>query len=174
MIEIMTETMTLYKLIILYLLQKVDFALNTSQLAEFILDKGYTTYFALQKALSELLEDGFLSAESTHQHTFYRLTQSGEQTIEYFRSRLSPAIKQDVKDFLKEKEYALREEASVKSKYYKNTEQEYDVICQILEDGMNLMELKLTVPTQSEAESIADNWPKYNQEIYSLLMSKLL
>ena len=51
----MTETFTLYKLIVLYMLEKVDFPLTTSQISEFILDKGYTTYFNLQETLSETL-----------------------------------------------------------------------------------------------------------------------
>ena len=41
----MTDALTLYKLIILYMLDKVDFPLTNSQLSEFILDKGYTDYF---------------------------------------------------------------------------------------------------------------------------------
>ena len=41
----MAETFTLYKLIILYMLNKVDFPLTTSQISEFVLDEGYTTYF---------------------------------------------------------------------------------------------------------------------------------
>ena len=41
----MAETFTLYKLIVLYMLDRVDFPLTTSQISEFILDKGYTTYF---------------------------------------------------------------------------------------------------------------------------------
>ena len=49
----MSETFTLYKLIILYMLNKVDFPLTTSQISEFVLDKGYTTYFKLQEAISE-------------------------------------------------------------------------------------------------------------------------
>ena len=36
----MTETFTLYKLIILYMLEKVDFPLTNGQISEFILDKG--------------------------------------------------------------------------------------------------------------------------------------
>ena len=44
----MAETFTLYKLIILYMLNKVDFPLTTSQISEFILDEGYTSYFKLQ------------------------------------------------------------------------------------------------------------------------------
>ena len=50
----MSETFTLYKLIILYMLEKVDFPLTNAQISDFILGKGYTTYFTLQKALSEL------------------------------------------------------------------------------------------------------------------------
>ena len=56
----MTETFTLYKLIVLYMLEKVDFPLTTSQISEFILDKGYTTYFKLQETLSEMVESGLL------------------------------------------------------------------------------------------------------------------
>ena len=39
----MAETFTLYKLIILYMLNKVDFTLTTSQISEFVPDKGYTS-----------------------------------------------------------------------------------------------------------------------------------
>ena len=56
----MAETFTLYKLIVLYMLDRVDFPLTTSQISEFILDKGYTTYFRLQSALAELTDSGLL------------------------------------------------------------------------------------------------------------------
>ena len=45
----MTSTFKLYKLIILYMLNKVDFPLTNSQISEFILDEGYTTYFKLSR-----------------------------------------------------------------------------------------------------------------------------
>ncbi len=40
----MTDSFALYKLIILYMLKKVDFPLTTAQISEFILDKGYTSF----------------------------------------------------------------------------------------------------------------------------------
>ncbi len=43
----MAQPLTLYKLIVLYMLDRVDFPLSTSQISEFVLDKGYTTYFKL-------------------------------------------------------------------------------------------------------------------------------
>ena len=66
----MSEPFTLYKLIILYMLDKVDFPLTNAQISGFILDKGYTTYFKLQQALSELTESGFIREEATHSRTF--------------------------------------------------------------------------------------------------------
>lgn len=49
-----TEATTLYKLMVLYMLSKVNFPLSNSQIADFMLDKQYTTYFTLQEVLSPL------------------------------------------------------------------------------------------------------------------------
>ena len=82
------------------MLEKVDFPLTNSQISEFILDKGYTTYFKLQRAIAELNESGFIREESTHSRTFYHLTEEGAETIQYFRNKISPAIQSDIDEFL--------------------------------------------------------------------------
>ena len=46
--------------------------------------------------------------------------------------------------------------------------------CRIEENGSNLIDLKLTVPTEQEAEAIANRWNAKSQEIYTLLLTKLL
>lgn len=170
----MAESFTLYKLIILYMLNKVDFPLTTSQISEFVLDKGYTTYFKLQETLSELAQSALILPEVTHNRTLYHLTENGAETILYFGNKISPAIRKDIDDFLREKQYDLKEEAAVKSDYYMNTHREYEVRCQIVENGSSLIDLKLTVPTEKEAEAIASRWNTKSQEIYTLLLSNLL
>lgn len=170
----MTETFTLYKLIVLYMLDKVDFPMTTSQISEFMLDKGYTTYFKLQEALSEMVDSGLLKIETTHNRTLYHLTENGAETIQFFTNKISPAIQNDVNEFLKEKQYDLKEEVAIKSDYYLNTNREYEVRCQIVENGFSLIDLKITVPTETEAETIAGSWSRQSQEIYALLLSKLL
>lgn len=170
----MTETFTLYKLIVLYMLDKVDFPMTTSQISEFMLDKGYTTYFKLQEALSEMVDSGLLKIETTHNRTLYHLTENGAETIQFFTNKISPAIQNDVNEFLKEKQYDLKEEVAIKSDYYLNTNREYEVRCQIVENGFSLIDLKITVPTETEAETIAGSWFRQSQDIYALLLSKLL
>lgn len=170
----MAETFTLYKLIILYMLNKVDFPLTTSQISEFVLDKGYTSYFKLQEALSELAQSELIWPETTHNRTLYHLTENGAETILYFSNKISSAIRKDIDDFLREKQYDLKEEASVKSDYYLTTGKEYEVRCQIMENGSSLIDLKLTVPTEKEAEAIVNRWNLKSQEIYALLLANLL
>lgn len=156
------------------MLNKVDFPLTNSQISEFILNEGYTTYFNLQQAISELIDSGFIREESTHSRTFYHLTEEGVETIHYFKNDISPAIQEDINAFLKAKQYELKNEVSVKSDYYKNSNREYSVRCQVLEHGFPLIDLTLTAPTEAEAETIANNWAKKNQEIYALIMTHLL
>ena len=74
----LTDPITLYKLMTLYMLKQVNFPLTNSQLTSFFLDHEYTTYFTLQQALNELLEAGLLKKEASHNSTRYEITREGE------------------------------------------------------------------------------------------------
>lgn len=170
----MSEAFTLYKLIVLYMLEKVDFPLTNGQISEFILDKEYTSYFTLQQAISEMVETGFIREESTHNRTMYHLTEEGAETIQFFKSNISPAIRKDIDTFLKEKAYELKNEVGVKADYYPNKSNEYSVRCQICEGDASLIDLTISVPTEEEAISVVNNWNKRHQEIYAQIMANLL
>lgn len=170
----MSESFTLYKLIVLYMLNKLDFPLTNGQISEFILDKGYTTYFTLQQAISEMVEAGFIREESTHNRTLYHLTEEGTNTIHYFKNNISPAIQEDINNFFAEKHYDLKNEVSVKADFYPNHHSEYSVRCQIIENGAPMIDLTISVPTEEEAETVANNWNQKNQEIYAQIMANLL
>ena len=57
------ESLTLYKLMILFMLDNLDFPLTNSQLSEFFVNHGYTSYFHLQQAISELVESFLIGSE---------------------------------------------------------------------------------------------------------------
>ena len=77
-------------------------------------------------------------------------------------------------EYLKEKKYDLKNESSVKADYYRNTNQEYSVHCQVTENALPLIDLTITVPSEAEAQAVTDNWQKKNQELYATIMAKLL
>ena len=81
----MAEPITIYKLIILYMLSQVDFPLGNTKISNFFLDKEYTTYFTIQQVLNDLLDSELIVAESTHNNTNYRITASGRETLDSLR-----------------------------------------------------------------------------------------
>ena len=67
----MSEPLTLYKLIVLYMLTRVNFPLTNSQISNFVLDAGYTTYFTLQQTFSELIESSLIRSETIRNSSYY-------------------------------------------------------------------------------------------------------
>ena len=55
-----TDSTTLYKLMILYMLSKVNFPLSNVQISTFMLDNEYTSYFTFQETINSLVEDSFI------------------------------------------------------------------------------------------------------------------
>ena len=170
----MTETQTLYKLIILYMLNRVTFPLSNSQLSEFILEKEYTDYFTLQQTIHELTEAKLIRQEAVHNITLYRITEEGRTTLTYFVKKISSAIREDIDTFLSEHKYELRNEHSTPADYYRTTTGEFAAHCRVLERDSILMDLTLTVPVEAQAKAICDHWKGKSQEIYATLIQSLL
>lgn len=170
----MNDTQKLYKLIILYMLEQVNFPLDNSQISEFILEKEYTTYFTLQEVISDCIDSNLVRAETTYQRTTYFLTEDGSNTIKYFKGHLSPSIQSDIDAHLKAKQYELRSDSDISADYYPNSNEEYSVKLQIKEKNFPLIDLTMSVPTEAIAEQMANNWAKNNQEVYAIIMEHLL
>ena len=116
----LSEPMTLYKLMNLYMLRQVSFPLTNAQLTDFFLQHEYTSYFTLQQALKELQESGLVRTESTHNTTRYMITKEGEETLSFFGKNISPAIVEDMDHYLKENRLRMRNEVGVVSDYFKS------------------------------------------------------
>lgn len=167
------DPLTLYKLIVLYMLDRVAFPLTQAQVFEFILDKEYTSFLNLQQAISELTGAELVNAKSIRNRTHLELTPEGKETLNFFSNRISPSIKEDINKYFKDNEFELRNEVSVYSNYYKSTNGEYETSLVIREKEIELVNIKLSVPTEDIAASICDKWEAASQEIYSDIVKRL-
>lgn len=170
----LSEPMTLYKLMNLYMLKQVNFPLTNAQLTDFFLQHEYASYFTLQQALNELQESGLIRTESTHNSTRYEITKEGEDTLSFFGKNISPAIVDDINQYLKENKFRLRNEVGNIADYYKSTNQDYIVHCEVREGKTTLIELNLSVPDKDQAERMCARWKDSSQEIYSFVMKTMM
>lgn len=168
------EPLTLYKLIVLYMLEQVDFPLTTAQVSEFILEQGYTNFLTLQQALSELTDAGLIHTQTIRNRTRLTNTKEGSETLHFFGNRISDAIREDIAKYFTEQEIMLRNEVNITADYYKSTSGEYEVRMVARDKDYLLVDLILSVPDEAMAQQMCEKWDKQNQNIYQYLMTQLL
>lgn len=156
------------------MLEKVNFPLTTNHVTGFILEEGYTDYFHVQQAISELVECHLIDEQTIRNATHFRATEEGRKTLEYFKKDISDEIKNDIDSFLHENAFELRNEVSTLSDYDRTPDGEYSVRCRVREGNATVIELNFTVPTEEAAKSVCKNWPKQSQRIYMDILQKLV
>jgi hypothetical protein len=167
------DPLTLYKLIVLYMLNRVTFPMTTAQVSDFILEKDYTNFLTLQQVINELLDANLISSETIRNRTHLSITGEGKETLAFFENRISDTIKQEINHYFRENEFAMRNEVSVLGDYYKSTSGEYEAHLVAKDRGINLVDITISVPDDTTASAICDNWQKKNQQIYQYLIQEL-
>lgn len=120
------DPLTLYKLIVLYMLNRVTFPLTAAQVSDFILGKEYTNFLTLQQVINELTDAGMIATQSIRNRTHLSITPEGKETLNFFENRIGDTIKQEIDTYFRENEFTLRNEVSVLGDYYKSTSGEYE------------------------------------------------
>lgn len=170
----MAEPLTLYKLMILSMLEQSETPLTNTSLADFFLGKEYTTYFTLQEALHELNDAQFIQQESLHNNVQYSITPVGSESLRFFENKINEEIQADISQYIAENKIPLATATSAVADYYMTPEKKYAVHCQIREKGVPQLELTLKVKNKEQAEVICANWKSQTDDIYMLLIDHLL
>ena len=163
-----------YKLITLYMLNKLDSQLTNAQLADFFIEYHYTDYFKVQQTLSELCESGFVQKVTIRNTSYYNITPDGYDTLALFKSQIPSAMLEDADRFIADNKFELKNEVGTQSDYFKHTNGDYICHCKIMEGHSLLYELNIAVPSEEEAERICSNWKQFSEDIYAYIMKNLL
>lgn len=167
------EPLTLYKLIILYLLKQASLPLSRRRVCDFILEKGYTNYFILNQAIGELIEAGMIASRPINERPHLSLTEEGAQTLTFFQAEISDVTKEEIHAYLKENKLELLSEISVTANYDRSATGDFEAHLSAKERGIPLIQITLSVPAEETAASICRNWREKSEEIYQILAKKL-
>ena len=168
------DSFTIYKLMILYMLNKLDCQLTNTQLSQFFIQKEYTDYFNIRQTLSELCASGFVEKVTIRNTSYYSITPEGYESLTFFKNQIPKGALDDVNAFIEENNFALKNEVGTLSDYYKHTNGDYIVHCQVMEGKSLLYEINISVPSEEEAKKVCDNWAVNSEEMYGYIIKKLL
>ena len=168
------DSSTIYKLMILYMLNRLDCQLTNAQLSSFFIENNYTDYFNIQQTLSELVDSGFVEKVIIRNTSYYSITPDGYTSLSFFKNQIPKGALSDIDSFLDSNKYALKNEVGTTADYYKHTNGDYIAHCRVSEGKSILYEINISIPSEEEAKRICQNFRGYSEDIYSYIMKNLL
>lgn len=168
------EPSTIYKLTILYMLNKLDSQISRRQLSNFFVNRKYTDYFHLNSILSDLAESGFIERTEIRNTSYFNITPDGYDSLTFFKSQIPKGMLSNADEFLEENKLVLRAEVGTFADFYKHTNGDFICNLKIMEGKSLLYELNISVPAIDDAERICNNWEANSENIYAYIMKTLL
>jgi DNA-binding PadR family transcriptional regulator len=169
----MSSPLAVYKLIILYLLDKTGTEIAMDRISSFLLEKGYVNFVSLMETYAQIEESGLVRSRVSGDRCFYAITAEGRQTLRLLGGQLGREIRRQADDFLVSEGAALRNEQAVRADCVPAEGGMYNVILRVTEGDTSVMEIRLQVPDKALAEEICRKWPEKNEQIYNSLIENL-
>lgn len=163
------------KLILLFLLQKIDLSLSNNEICQFALERNIMDYFNVQQYLSELTDADFVESFTDNGTTRYRITHEGTEALEFFQNRIPEWMVNAANEYIINNRQRIKNEYETSANYFPEINGEFLVKCAVCGiDGQQIMEVDVVVPTKHQAQIICNNWKKNVSFIYGTIFSALI
>jgi len=167
------------KLLILYLINRMELSMSRAQITDFVMSKDFMNYFVFEETLSDMLEQGLLEATSENAQdantTRYTVTNSGLISLEYFESHIPRPVRAHINQYVEENRGKVKRDYEVTATYFPATEtDDFQVKCGVYEDRRVLLELAISVDTREQAKQIQTNWRNNASVLYQRVIDALI
>lgn len=169
-----TKELAQYKLLLLYILDRVDIPMTNSEITQFVLENNYMNYFMVQQFIGELVSSKFIEFTTKDGKEYYHLSKAGKDTLNFFIDRIPKNLKDEIDTKYQKKKEEMIKETQIVSNYYKKNDTEYIVNLKVIEKDINLFNLSLNVVSNKQAKVICNNWKKDPEGIYKQILELLI
>lgn len=168
-----SETLAENKVLILYILDKLNKPIHTDSLLSLVLEVQEMNYFYFQQFLSDLLESRYIIGYTKEENTMYKITEAGRKTLSLTDDLLPGIMKLKIDTALKKDVDTVQNEKHAVSEFIPQNEKEFIVKCKLVQNNMTVFELSLQAPSREQAKFIATKWEKEHEEIYPIILEML-
>ncbi len=142
------------KLIILFALQNLKKSPKYQVLSEVVSQSVDVQYFELEQYLKSVIEIGSVEEFIIDEEFVYSLTKLGEETCEYFSSRIPASVREKIINASREINNDTSDLNKVYADYIPINELEYKVVCGIMENGVKLLDFEMYAGEKEKAKKI--------------------
>ena len=166
------------KLLLLYLINRMEFPMSRAQITDFVQEADFMDYYTLQQTLAIMVESGHLDATEENaldnSTTRYVVTDEGQTTLEYFERHIPWSKRQAIDRYITDNRGKIKKDYEYTATYFPNVENdEFRVKCGVYEDKRALLELFVSVDTRQQAKLIQSNWRANASVLYQRIIEAL-
>lgn len=170
----MQEGLAENKVLILYLLNKLQDGIKSDNLYKIVSSANNINYFYFQELLTDLIESNFVGSFTNDEDTIIKITSDGQNALSLTKSLLPGILKLKADNVFKEELSNIAEESSIITEYIPKDEKNYTVKCRIVEKNETIFEVSTFAGSRDRAKQISDNWKNNANNIYPKIMNLLL
>ena len=170
----MKEGLAENKVLILYLLNKLQDGIKSDNLYKIVSSANNMNYFSFQELLTDLIESNFVGSFTKDEDTIVKITSDGQNALSLTKSLLSGILKLKADTVFKEELANIAEQSSIITEYIPKDEKNYTVKCKIVEKNETIFEVATFAGSRDRAKQISDNWKKNANNIYPQIIDLLL
>lgn len=167
--EILAEN----KVLILYILNKLNKPIDNDSLLKLILSIKDMNYFYFQQFLLDLLENKYIIGYTKEDKTMYKITEAGIETLSLTNDLLPGITKLQIDNALKEEVDEIQNLNHAVSEFVPRNENEFIVTCKLVKNNVTTFEIKLQANSREQAKAISEKWENNYTEIYPIIMEIL-
>lgn len=168
-----SEKLAENKVLILYILDKLNKPINNESLLRLVLSVQEMNYFYFQQFLLDLLENKYIIGYTKEEKTMYKITDAGKETLSLTDDLLPGIMKLKIDNALKEEVDDIQNEKHAVSEFIPRNENEFLVKCKLIQNNMTVFELNLNANSREQAKYIASKWEQEHEEIYPIILELL-
>lgn len=160
------QTLAENKIMIMYILQKVDKKISYEALLDLVSTISDMNYFYFQQFLLDLQDDGYIVKTEDANTTYYELTESGKNSLDLTIDILPGILKLNIDSQFKKSMNEIKDKFAISAEYIPINEKEATVRCKIIDNNEVIFDLQLHAGSKEQAKKIVENWNTKSTEIY--------
>ncbi len=162
------------KLIVLYLLDKVDMNMAFDEIHRFIEEHELMNYMTLYSSLYELHSEGYLEKVIDNNNDHFFITDSGVTAVAEFDKLIPMSVRTKIMSYVDSLKIKVDRQNEICAQIFEEPEtNSWKVKCTVSDSDFVLMELNISVFSKEEAINIAKNWEETCTKLYGTILGEL-
>lgn len=169
-----TTTLAENKVLILYILDRIDKEIKQDDLFQIITSINEINYFYFKQLLTDLIDSKLVGTYTKEEEPVVRITSDGKNAFVLTKDVLPGIMKLKADNIFEKEFHTIEQESSITAEFIPKNENSYTIKCKIVEDNETIFEVKTFAGSRDRAKRIVDNWNKNANTIYPKILNILL